>query len=119
MTAAYLGIGVGLWYLVAPFVWGYPLGFLVWQDLVIGAVIIALSVSFTLAPGRLAGWLLIATGAYSMFAPFVHGYLVHSSPYWNDLVFGVITVGVGVALAAAGLEYTGEGDAEPTFPGGG
>ncbi|MFQ5690487.1 MAG: hypothetical protein ACE5HQ_09475 [Gemmatimonadota bacterium] len=108
MKSPYVGIGVGLWYIVAPFVWGYPAGFLWWQAVVIGAAILAFSVSFTLGVNRLSGWLLIATGAYSMFAPFVHGYLSYSFGLWNDLVFGVITVGTGVAVAGAGLEYGGD-----------
>lgn len=103
MKSPYLGVAVGLWYVAAPFVWGYPTGFLWWQDIVIGAVIIALSLSFALSPGRLAGWALIGVGAYSMFAPFIHGYLILSFPFWNDLVLGVVTVGVGVALGAGGM----------------
>lgn len=117
MASAYIGIAVGLWYLMAPFAWGYPSAFLVWHDVLIGATVIAISFSFTLAPGRLAGWLLIATGAYSMFSPFLHGYLIHAFPYWNDLVLGVVTVGVGVAMGAAGLESAGETEAEGASPG--
>ncbi len=104
MRSPYIGIAIGLWYMVAPYVWGYPFGFLWWNDLVIGAVVIAVSISFTLSPGRFQGWLLIAAGAYSMFSPFLHDYLSHSFPLWNDLVIGVVTVATGVAMGAAGLE---------------
>ncbi|MFQ5678117.1 MAG: hypothetical protein ACE5HP_01500 [Gemmatimonadota bacterium] len=105
MKSPYVGLAVGLWYAIAPFVWRYPTGFLIWQDLLIGAGIVALSLSFLLSPGRLTGWLLILIGAYSMFAPFLHGYLIHAAALFNDLVFGVITVGTGVAVGGAGLEY--------------
>lgn len=105
MIARYVGLAVGTWYLTAPFVWGYDVPFLWWHDLVIGAAVIALSAAFLLAWSRLAAWLLILLGAYSMSAPFLHGYLPHSFAFWNDLVAGVLTVGVGAALAAAALEY--------------
>lgn len=105
MIARYVGLVVGTWYLTAPFVWGYEVPFLWWHDLVIGASVVALSASFLLGWSRLAAWLLILVGAYSMAAPFVHGYLTRSFAFWNDLVAGVLTVGVGVALAAAAIEY--------------
>ncbi len=107
MRSGYVGMALGLWYIVAPFVWRYPFGFVVWQDLVIGGAILAVSVAFTMTPGRLNGWLLIAIGAYSMFAPFLHDYLLHAQPLWNDLVFGVLTVGTGVTMGGAGMEYAG------------
>lgn len=108
MSAPYVGLAVGLWYLVAPFVWGYPFGFLWWQDLLIGAAVIAISLSFTMGRTRIHGWLLIAVGAYSMFAPFLHDYLIRSFAFWNDLVFGVVTVATGVALGASAIAHAGE-----------
>lgn len=113
MKAGYVGMALGLWFLLAPFVWGYPTGFLVWHDLLIGGAILVVSVAFTLSPGRIHGWLLIAAGAYAMFAPFLHDYLLYAQPLWNDLVFGVVTVGTGAAMGGAGMEYDGEIPAEP------
>lgn len=106
MSAAYLGILVGLWYLAAPFVWGYPFGFLWWNDLMIGAAVIALSFSFTMGPSRIPGWLMIAVGAYSMFSPFIHGYTWPSFPFWNDLVIGTVLVFTGAMLGATGIALT-------------
>lgn len=108
MTPAYVGIGLGIWYLVAPFLWGYPFGFLWWHSLVIGVAVLAVAISFALGPGRLAGWLLIAVGAYSLFAPFIHGYLYPSFAFWNDLVFGVVLIGTGTTMGAAGMELAKE-----------
>lgn len=104
MRAGNVGMAVGLWFMVAPFLWRYPFGFVVWQDLLIGGAIVAVSVAFAMSPGRLHGWLLIAVGAYAMVAPFLHDYVLYAQPYWNDLVMGVVTVGTGVAMGAAGLE---------------
>lgn len=95
--------------MVAPFVWQYPIGFIVWQDMVIGGVILALSFSFALSPARYTGWLIIFVGAYSMLAPFIHGYLMVADALFNDLVFGVLTVATGVAIGAAGLVYREQG----------
>lgn len=108
MTPAYVGIGLGVWYLLAPFVWGYPFGFLWWHSLLLGAAILAVAISFALGPGRLAGWVLIAIGAYSLFAPFLHGYLEASFAFWNDVMVGVVVVGTGAAMGAAGMELTRE-----------
>ncbi|MGH7539780.1 MAG: SPW repeat domain-containing protein [Gemmatimonadota bacterium] len=111
MSSRYVGLVLGLWYLVAPFVWGYPFGFLWWHSVVLGGAILAITLSFYLGVNRLSGWLLIATGAYSMFAPFVHDYLSQSFPLWNDLFMGIAVVGTGVAMAGAGLEYSREASA--------
>lgn len=111
MVARYVGLFIGVWYVVAPFAWsqlgGYQLGFNWWNDLVVGAAVLALSGSFLLGWSRTAAWLLVAVGAYSMAAPFLHGYLPDSFAYWNDLVFGVLVVGTGAALGAAAVEYGG------------
>jgi hypothetical protein len=108
MRSPFVGITLGLWYMAAPFVWGYPFGFLWWHSIVIGAAILAVSISFRLGINRLSGYLLIAVAAYSMFSPFLHRYLNLAAPLWNDLVIGVVTVATGVAMAGAGLEYSGE-----------
>ena len=46
--------------MAAPFVWGYPFGFLWWHSIVIGGAILAISISFRLGINRLSGYLLIA-----------------------------------------------------------
>lgn len=109
MFARYLGIIIGVWYVVAPFVWGYPEAFNWWQSMVIGAAVLALSVSYLLAWSRIAAWILVAVGAYSMIAPFLHGYLALSRPFFNDLFFGVLTVGTAAALAASTVELRERG----------
>ena len=106
MISRYVGVGIGAWYLLAPFLWGYPLGFNWWHDVALGAVITALAGSFLMGWSRLAAWGLIAVGFYSMLAPFLHGYVTATYPFWNDLVFGILTVGTGMALAAATIEYS-------------
>lgn len=111
MIARYVGLTIGAWYVLAPFAWGYPVGFLWWQDVVIGAAVIALSGAYLLGWGRLPAWGLIAVGAYSMLAPFLHDYLTQVFAYWNDLVFGVLTVGTGCVLGAASIEYNPRVDA--------
>lgn len=108
MSSRYVGMALGLWYMVAPFVWGYPFGFTWWHSLVLGGAILAISISFQLGVNRVSGWLLIAVGAYSMFSPFIHGYLDFSFSLFNDLAGGIFVVGTGVAMAGAGMEYADE-----------
>ncbi len=111
MKTRYLGLLVGVWYLLAPFVWGYPMGFLWWHSILIGSVIVAVSASYLMSWNRGGSWVLIAAGAYSMFSPFLHDYLTSQFAFWNDLFFGVITIGLGVALGGAAIEYGGEEEA--------
>lgn len=109
MISRYLGIAIGAWYVVAPFAWGYTQPFNWWHSMVIGAAVLALSASHLVAWGRVAAWLMIAVGAYSMVAPFLHGYLELARPFFNDLVFGVLTVGTSVALGANAVEIRARG----------
>ncbi|UCG75839.1 MAG: SPW repeat protein, partial [Gemmatimonadota bacterium] len=102
---------VGVWYILAPFVWGYPMGFLWWHSIVIGAVVLAVSASYLVGWNRIGPWILIATGAYSMLSPFLHDYLIRQFAFWNDLFIGVVTIGLGAALGAATFEYRGEAEA--------
>jgi len=102
MASRFVGIGLGLWYMAAPFIWSYPFGFLWWHSVVLGAAIIAVTITFNLGINRLSGWGLIAIGAYSMFSPFLHGYLHNAQGLFNDLVFGIIVVGTGTAVGGAG-----------------
>lgn len=111
MKTRYLGLLVGVWYLLAPFVWGYPVGFLWWHSILIGSVIVAVSASYMMSWNRGGSWVLIAAGAYSMFSPFLHDYLTSQFAFWNDLFLGVITIGLGVALGGAAIEYGGEEEA--------
>jgi len=110
MYARYLGILIGVWYVTAPFVWGYGPSFNWWLDAVLGVAILVLSGTQIAVWSRLMAYVLLAVGAYSMLAPFRHGYLQETFAFWNDLVFGVITVGVACAIAAAATEY---GDRAP------
>lgn len=104
MVSRQLGVAIGAWYVVAPFVWGYTAPFNWWHSVVLGAAVLALSAAHLVAWSRIASWLLVAVGAYSMLAPFLHGYLPLSRPFFNDLVLGVVLVGVAVAHGANAVE---------------
>lgn len=104
MIARYLGVLIGVWYVTAPFVWGYDLAFNWWHSLVLGAAVLALGTASLVAWGRLAAWGLVVVGAYSMVSPFLYGYLPQSRAFFNDLFFGVVLVATGAALSAASVE---------------
>lgn len=104
MSSRYIGLAIGVWYVVAPFVWGYEPTFLWWHSALLGGAVIALSAAQLVSWSRTAAHALVLVGVYSMLAPFLHHYLVYSRPFFNDLFFGVITVGVAVALGANAIE---------------
>lgn len=104
MIARFIGVLVGAWYVTAPYVWGYDLAFNIWHSVVLGAAVLALSAAFLIGWSRVAPWLMVVVGAYSMVSPFLYGYLPHARPFFNDLFFGVILVALGAALGAAAVE---------------
>ncbi len=104
MASRQLGIAIGAWYVVAPFAWGYAAPFNWWHSVFLGGAVLALSAGQVVARSRAAAWMLVAVGVYSMLAPFLHDYLVHARPFFNDLFFGVITVGTAVAHGAHAVE---------------
>lgn len=104
MLSRYLGVSIGVWYVTAPFVWGYGPTFLWWHSALLGAAIIALSAAHFVSWSRTAAHGLVLVGVYSMLAPLLHGYFVHPGAFFNDLFFGVVTIGVAVALGANAME---------------
>lgn len=104
MFSRQLGIAIGAWYVVAPFAWGYTAPFNWWHSVVLGGAVLALSAIHLIAWSRVASWLLIGVGFYSMLSPFAHGYLPLSRPFFNDFFLGVVLVGVAVAHGANAVE---------------
>lgn len=104
MIARFIGVFVGAWYVTAPYVWGYDLAFNQWHSMVLGVAVLALSAAFLVDWSRVAAWLLVLVGAYSMASPFLYGYLPQSRAFFNDLVFGVVVVVLGASLGAAAVE---------------
>lgn len=104
MVARFVGVFVGAWYVTAPYVWGYDLAFNWWHSAVLGTAVLALSAAYFVEWSRVAAWLLVLVGAYSMVSPFLYGYLPRAQPFFNDLFFGVVLVALGASLGAAAVE---------------
>lgn len=104
MVARFIGVLVGAWYVTAPYVWGYDLTFNWWHSVVVGGAVLSLSAAYFVGWSRIAAWLLVVVGAYSMVSPFLYGYLPQSRAFFNDLFFGVLVVALGAALGAASVE---------------
>lgn len=109
MMSRQLGIAIGAWYVVAPFAWGYVAPFNWWHSVTLGAAVLALSAAQLVSRSRIAAWMLVGVGVYSMVSPFLHDYLVQSRPFFNDLFFGVVLVGVAVAHGAHAVEVRTRG----------
>lgn len=111
MLWRYVGVGIGAWYVFAPFIWGYPLGFTWWHSIGIGVAVVALSSSFLFRWSLVAGLLIVVAGWYSLVSPAVYAYYTQQFALWNDIAFGVATVLTGAMLSGAALEYGRRGDA--------
>lgn len=104
MVARYIGLVMGVWYITAPFAWGYTQPFNWWHSMVIGGAVLALSASYLLGWSRVPAWLLVGVGAYSMFSPFLYDYLPLTRPFFHDLFFGIVLIAIAAALGAAAEE---------------
>lgn len=104
MFSRYVGVGIGVWYVVAPFAWGYDTSFLWWHSVLLGAAVLALSSAHLVKWSSLSAHVMVLVGVYSMLSPFLHVYLQEASAFFNDLVFGILTIGTAVALAANAIE---------------
>jgi hypothetical protein len=111
MLWRYTGIAIGVWFIFAPFIWGYPLGFIWWHSIGIGAAVVALSASFLVRWLVGAGLLLILVGLYALVSPAVYAYYTQQFALWNDIFFGVATILTGAMLSASALEYGRGGSA--------
>ena len=88
---------VGIWELLAPFIWGYaaivePL----WNDVLFGAALIVLAgvsvLSESETTDRGLDWVNTVIGLWLIAAPFILNYTRLSSALWNDIIVGIITV---------------------------
>jgi len=88
---------VGIWELLAPFIWGYativePL----WNDVLFGAALIVLAgvsvLSESETTDRGLDWVNTVIGLWLIAAPFILNYTRLTPALWNDIIVGIITV---------------------------
>jgi hypothetical protein len=100
--ASGLNIIAGLWLIISPWVLNYSQqNNAVWDAVVIGSAIAILALARTAAPRQFEqlSWVNVLLGAWMVIAPFVLVYNAVGSTtgiYWNDIVTGLIVIGLAV-----------------------
>ena len=107
---------LGIWLILAPFILGYStLTPAVWNDIVVGILIVALAGTRVSKPTRYeaASWTNAGIGAWLIAAPFILPYseapaLVANvqAAFWNDIIVGLIVLVLAVASAMASRRAT-------------
>lgn len=90
-TASGLNVILGIWLIIAPFIFAMT-GAAFWNDILVGIFVLILAstrVSRPTASTRLASWTNAIVGIWLILAPFVLGYL-SVAQVWDDIAVGVL-----------------------------
>lgn len=104
---------LGLWLVIAPWVLDYSSETnAVWNQVVVGIAIATLALLRTMDPAAAASlsWTNFVLGGWLLFAPFVLRYDGSgntSAIYWNDILVGVLVIGLAAWSATASDDRTG------------
>jgi hypothetical protein len=96
-TAAGINALAGIWLILAPFILGYS-GNVYWNDIVFGAIVLAVALVRLAAPALAAiSWLNVVIGAWLFASAFWLDATATAS--WNDAILGVIVFLLGITAA--------------------
>ena len=93
-----INIVLGAWLIIAPFVLGYQTMVALWNNIIVGAIVLILAWIRAANPNSMPGlsWINVILGVWLIIAPFVLGYASTTGIRWNDIV-----VGIGIAVFGA------------------
>lgn len=95
--ASGLNLLLGLWLIIAPFIFSYATAAASSNDLTIGVTIaiLALIRVFKVSGTSWASWVNVALGVWLLVAPFVLRY-ADPAALWNDLIVGIAVICLGI-----------------------
>lgn len=101
-TASSLNLALGIWLIVAPFIFHYGTKAAVSNDITIGVTIaiLALIRVFKASGTSWVSWLNVALGGWLLLAPFILSYAA-AATLWNDMIVGLLVICLGVWSAVA------------------
>lgn len=106
-VASGLNVLAGVWLIIAPWVLDYSSqNNAVWNQVTVGIVIAVLAFTRAATPDRFESlsWVNFVLGAWLIIAPFLLAYNDTTNTaaiYWNDIIMGVIVLGLAGWSAAA------------------
>lgn len=93
MWIRWVELAIGGWLIAAPFVLGYE-GVAYWNDILVGLLTVVLAI-LALSPRSFAyQWTGFTIGVWLLLAPFVLQYVETPAALWNDVICGVLLLGV-------------------------
>lgn len=99
-TTLDLGVVIGVWLLVSPFVLGFSgYGVPTWNDAIAGVGILAV-VHSSYRHEQWHGYAAVLLGVWVLISPWVLGYAQIAPALWNSVVAGIILAGAAVTRLA-------------------
>lgn len=94
---------LGLWLIVCSWIVGYSLTGMLWDNIIVGAVVLILAVTRLSARTRagVPSWLNALLGAWLIIAPFVIS-TYDAGERWNSIIVGILVVVFSLASGTAG-----------------
>lgn len=105
-TLSWIIAVVGLWEIVAPFIFGMTAttAFL-WDAVIVGLALLVLGVWAALANDentvKYLNWINAVLGLWLIIAPFVLSYSSAAAAMWNDIIVGLVALALGAWAALA------------------
>jgi hypothetical protein len=97
-VAAAINALAGIWLILAPFILGYGSGNPYWNDIVFGAIVLAVALVRLAAPAlAVISWLNVVIGAWLFASAFWLDTTATAS--WNDAILGIVVCVLGLIAA--------------------
>ena len=90
---------LGLWLIVAGFAVSQGAGPVMAEEIVIGIIIALLAIGSVSSTSPAIAWSVAIAGLWTLVAPSVIDYTMHSASRANDIVVGIIVLVLGIANA--------------------
>jgi hypothetical protein len=101
---SWLGVAIGAWLVIAPFVLGYDTDVATFHSVIIGLVAIAVSAWSALTYSAIPNWIHVLAGAWLMIAPFALDYAGRGeieNATRSDMAAGAAFIGLHLAIGMA------------------
>jgi hypothetical protein len=81
---------LGIWFIISPWLLGYSSGAAVWNQFIVGVIIVVLALGRLAAPSQ--RWMSTLAGIaalWAIIAPFILSYDT-TAAYWNEVIVGIV-----------------------------
>lgn len=90
---------LGLWLIVAGFALSHGASAIMSEEIVLGIIIALLAIGSVNSTNPAIAWCVALAGLWTLLAPAVIDYTMHTASRANDIVIGIIVLVLGIANA--------------------